>query len=130
MDQSTTHVQKWQMQAIETQEAVLLLLSMDLDSFTKYQYQCGIAYLQWRYPVDEKARHILERSKIFWNWFKFVWLQYDISFLSYKRSLMECSRETIIQAYEGLHDPQAMAIDTRPNAVVLEELNPKKSSIC
>lgn len=101
---------------------ITMLMQWTHEEFCNYQYQFGLAYLQHRFPADFKARQILERSRIFWNWYKFVWVQYDYSLLSFKRSLQECNLHTLRQCYEHLHCPQAMAADTRPSDPVLEEL--------
>lgn len=120
--QAITASQGYQLQAERQIKDITLLMQWSHEQFCNYQYKCGLAYLQHRFPADARAREILERSRIFWNWYKFVWVQYDYSLLTFKRSLKECNLQTVRQCYEHLHCPQAMAADTRPSDPVLDEL--------
>ena len=95
--------------------------------FAEYQYQNGIAYLMWYLPCDEWARQQLERSKLYWNWFKNQWVLHDESLLSFKLSLSECDHNTLMRLYDDLHCPRALAVEVKPNRVVLDSIKKQEA---
>lgn len=97
--------------------------------FAEYQYQNGIAYLMWYLPCDDWARQQLERSKLYWSWFKNQWTLHDESLLSFQISLTECSHRTLMQLYDDLHCPRALAVDVKPNRVVLDSIKKREAAL-
>ena len=121
-NQPFTTVAQAQQKADLLKKEICLLLNWTEMQFAEYQYRNGIAYLMWYLPCDERGRYLLERSRMYWNWFKIQWTGYDESFLSYRRSLKECTANSCLAMYEELHCPRALAHDKKPNDVVLESL--------
>jgi hypothetical protein len=62
----------------------------------------------------------LQRSKIFWNWWKNKWADRDRDFLDQGngawRKVKLC---TLVELYLQLHDPYELSQDIKPHAVVL-----------
>lgn len=115
--QTATHNQLWHQRNAEVKKQVCQLLHWTEMEYAQYQYQMGIAYLMWYLPVNESLRAEYERSKLFWNWFKNIWLCYDESWCSFKLSLQECSKEKRLQLYKNLHCPRALVMDEKPTAL-------------
>lgn len=90
--------------------------------YCEYQYQMGIAYLMWYLPCDERSRRKLERSRMYWNWYKNQWAIYDESLLTYKLSLNQCPIPHMREVYRDLHCPHKMAVEVKPNDVVLNSI--------
>ena len=100
---------------------VCSLLRWTETEFAEYQYRTGLAYLYWYLPTNDQARSALERSRIYWNWFKCMWNAYDMSFTDAER-IDEIPLTLLRELYENLHCPRALAYDVKPNAVVLGEI--------
>ena len=101
---------------------VCLLLNWEIMDYCQLQYDCGRAYLYWYLPCDEQARNVLERSKTYWGWWRQQWAIHDESFLSHKQVIQETPIRRLAELYRELHDPRALAVEMKPNSVVLEEL--------
>jgi hypothetical protein len=125
MEKPTTYITREEQATIVKTKVCQLLGWTDFE-YAQYQYQHGISYLMWYLPCDEDARSQLERSKLYWNWFKNLWLCHDESLVSFTLSLRECSAEMLRGVYDDLHCPHALAIEVKPNAVVLNEIKNNK----
>lgn len=127
MPTKTTYAEEWQQLAHRLKREACELLQWTEDAYTAYQYETGLQYLKWAFPFHAEARYQLERSRIFWNWWKHTWSMYDESLFSFKRSLKESSVQTIREAYEDLHSPSVMVKEKlMPNTVVLSEIKSNK----
>lgn len=123
-----TYAKQWRKLAEQMKQQVCQLLDWDEMQYAEFQYTSGLSYLMWLFPVDEHARDCLQRSKVFWNWYKHTWSMYDESYLTYRLSLKENSaaKRTII--YKDLHCPRTMAVEVKPNSVVIAEINKKEEA--
>lgn len=120
-------LQQHQHRADDCKKQICLLLGWTDMQHAEYLYQHGISYLYWYLPTDAYGRDQLERSKLYWNWFKYQWMIHDEGLLTFKRSLSECSQEEVFTAYKNLHCPHAMAAEVKPNSVVLSEIKPSQN---
>lgn len=98
------------------------LLGWDEMDYAEYQFKIGIAYLMWYVPVDEELRRKLSYSRLFWNWFKHMWTVHDDSWLCYTHSLNTMHVQMRWALYEELHNPRVLAVEEKPNRVVLESI--------
>jgi len=119
---SDTDVLLQQLRAKACRLKICVLLGWTEMQYFERQLENGIAYLYWYLPCDERARRKLERSRLYWNWFKNQWALHDESLLSFNRSLKEISVLDVLDLFDALHDPQALAVDTKPNSVVLNSI--------
>ena len=102
-------------------QQICKLLQWDEMQYAEFQYQNGIAYLMWYLPCDEYAREQLLRSRLYWNWFKNQWNNDDYVFNTTSGiGLVSINQRLII--YEDLHNPQALAIEVKPNSIVLSSI--------
>lgn len=124
-NQTQAQVQKQKADSLKME--ICLLLNWTDQQYCEYQYENGIAYLMWYLPCDDYARHQLERSRLYWNWFKYQWMLHDESLLSYKVSVRECSVKTLLPLYQNLHCPRALAVEIKPNSVVLADIKTNAS---
>jgi hypothetical protein len=110
-----------------TTKEMALLLNCSTDKLHQMMYKYGLLYLLYCLPYDYRARGILERSAVYWGWFKNQWYIHDQALLND----WEFFTYTIVERrryYKILHEPQAMANDIKLNDVVLAEVR-KKSLI-
>lgn len=100
---------------------VCTLLLWDEMQYAQFQYQTGIAYLMWYLPCDEDSRQQLERSKLYWNWFKNQWNNDDFVYNTTSGiGLMTLKQRRMI--YHELHCPRVLAVEVKPNNVVLSSI--------
>ncbi len=93
------------------------LLGWDEQQYAEYQYNTGLEYMELYTLDDAMACEVLERSKIFWSWWKNAWANRDECFMVEKIKLID--RATAIALYYGVHDALALAEELRPDAIVL-----------
>lgn len=105
------------------------MLGWDDMDYAEYQFKMGIAYLMWYLPCDENMRQRLSYSKQFWNWFKHVWNVHDESWLTYTYSLKEMHVQMRWALYEELHNPRVLAVEEKPNRVVLDSIKTKEVAL-
>jgi hypothetical protein len=103
---------------------ICLLLEWSLMEYAEYQQQTGISYLYWYLPCDDLGRDQLERSKLYWNWYKTQWQGFDMAFVE-QPDLDHIGLTIKREMYKSLHCPHAMAAEIKPNNVVLSELKKK-----
>jgi hypothetical protein len=116
--EALTLVQQRQYAAATLKERVCQLLQWNEQQYAEFQYEAGLEYMQL-YTLDDKvACNVLERSKIFWNWWKNAWANRDEVFFGYQ-NLGLINASTIEKMYMQLHDALALAEELRPDALVL-----------
>ena len=116
-----TYAEAYQEAADRLKRRVCSLLQWSDMEFAEFQYKTGIAYLHWYLPCDDYGRNQLERSKLYWNWFKMQWSEHDMLFVE-QEGIKDISPRICFGMYEHLHCPRALAIDVKPNSVVLAEI--------
>jgi hypothetical protein len=121
-NQPLTTVQAQQQKANLLKREICLLLNWMEMEYAEYQYRNGLAYLMCYLPCDAESRYKLERSKMYWSWFKNHWMLYDESLLTYRTSLRQCPVENLLDVYDELHCPKALAVDVKINRVILESI--------
>lgn len=116
-----------QQKADATMREVCLLLNWTDMQYNEFLYQNGIAYLHLYLPCDEWGRQQLERSRLFWNWFKLLWISLDKDLLNDALfTKLPCEKRR--NDYRFMHCPRTLVYHVKPNAVVLQSL--KKSDLC
>lgn len=102
-------------------KAICQLLLWDELKYAEYQYQAGLSYLYWYLPCDEAARKQLERSKLYWNWFKMVWTEHDYAYCT-SAGIEKISKRERLRIYNDLHCPRSLAVECKPNNAVLSDI--------
>lgn len=118
----STNVEKRRHQAQEFKISVTEMLGWDEMVFGEHQYNCGLAYLNYYIPTDPIGMEFLQRSKIFWNWWKNKWADRDRDFLDQwqpKENWKKVRRGTLVKLYLELNDPLVLSQDIKPHAIVL-----------
>lgn len=103
---------------------VCSLLQWSQMEYAEFQYTTGISYLYWYLPTNEIGRYKLERSRLYWNWYKCMWNAYDIAFCE-SEHIEQVPLKLLRELYINMHCPRALAIDVKPSAVVLCEITQK-----
>lgn len=104
-----------------TMQEVCKLLHWDEQQFADRRFENGIAYIQWYLPVDDRGRATLRASKIFWSWFKGISMKCDDEFIKQVATEYMTVGERR-ECYAAAHNPHSLAVDCKPNSVVLNEL--------
>lgn len=112
----TQHIKERQQTA---KQQVMQLLGWDELRYAEMQYRAGRQYLQSYIPNDPEGIDALERSRIFWAWWKNQWLIRDTAYLN--RNIAKVSRSSARRIYEYVHNPEALVHAIYPNGVVLDE---------
>lgn len=86
---------------------------------SQYIYDCGLAYLHVIITGDDQAIAAMERSRIFWNWWKNHWQQRDAEFLL--TADMAAPSQRLRMSYRMLHNARKLASKIYPNSVVLHD---------
>lgn len=97
---------------------VMKALGWDIETYASFQYETGLEYLKQYVPEDEEGRAMLERSRIFWNWWKNHWMQRDVEFLKQLQSGAGPLRNQMI--YGRKHSVRRLISKIYPSAVILE----------
>lgn len=98
------------------QEITQLLGWTELE-YNQFIYDTGIAYLHQYIPDDRPGIAALERSRIFWNWWKNHWIQRDMQFVHKTSGGLRDAR----RYYCLVHNVKRLIGTIYPNAVILHE---------
>ncbi len=90
---------------VDLKNAIIEVLHHDLERYTTLQYVRGLLYLKIIIEDRELTAH-MERSKIFWDWWKLHWSYRDRAFLSDDVGKLGLTER--IMLYSELHNPYKM----------------------
>lgn len=116
MNVYTQHIKQRQQTA---KHRVIQLLGWDELRYAEMQYRTGRQYLQSYIPNDPDGIDALERSRIFWAWWKNQWLIRDTAWLN--TDIAKVSRLSARRIYAYMHNAEALVHSIYPNGTVLEE---------
>ena len=108
---SKTHIQEQREKAVTVKEAACKLMGCTELEYAYYQYKVGKRFLQSLMPnfpviIDELVCH-----RLFWNWWKNLWMQRDEQFVGVAPALHNLDRW---QLYSGLHDYKELIKEIYP----------------
>ncbi len=98
-------------------QRITKMLHWDELQYATFIHETGLAYLRRYIPDDPYGAAILERSSIFWNWWKNHWTIRDQQFLD--EMDMDSGHIVPRALYEIYHSSDTLADTIFPNAVVL-----------
>ncbi len=107
--------------ALATKQAICGLLNWTEMQYAEYVYNTGLEYLKDYLRGDTHAIGILERSPIFWAWWKNHFLNRDEKFIALHRTTPIHNEDIRLQLYNHYNDPVMLTDSIHPNAVVLNE---------
>lgn len=111
--------------AHSVQTEMCLLLNITEERYNEIMYRNGLAYLQWYLPCNARQRRVLEGSKIYWSWFRLQWEMHEDALID-SEYFFHLTIDSRRKLFQHLHDPQALAVEVKPNDIVLAELNKKE----
>lgn len=119
---STTHNTRKKI-AAQNKATVMAWLQWDELAYATFQYECGLAYLGHYITHDKWGQDMLQRSAIFWNWWKLQWDYRDTAFCDEEETglMLRLGSKHCRSLYYHLHNPATLASDIYPNRVVLDE---------
>lgn len=95
------------------------LLNWDELQYGQFIYDCGLQYLHQYIIDDADGIATLERSRIFWTWWRNHWMQRDEQFI--QKANVNASAHVIQMFYEHHNNIKKLANSVWPNAVILHE---------
>jgi hypothetical protein len=107
--------------ATALKRTVCELLNWTEMQYAEYVYNTGLEYLKEYLRGDMHAIGILERSPIFWAWWKNHFTNRDEKFVMLNRTTPIRSQEIRIQLYHHYNEAAMLADSIHPNSVVLNE---------
>lgn len=121
-----TTKQTIQHQAQAAMQSIMQLLYWSNHQYTTFQYESGLAYLRLYLHHDSYGIAHLERSKVFWNWWKNHWVLRDKKFLQLANNPPlgdggGANIEWLISQYTNLHNAIALAESIYPEGFILNE---------
>jgi hypothetical protein len=109
-----------QARAIALKQRVAKTLRWTDLQYATYQYEQGCAYLMKYLNGDGYSVSVMERSRIFWNWWKNHWMNRDEGFLEFVANTVY-GLEDLRTFYSDVHDAETLAACIYPNGVILNE---------
>jgi len=107
-------------QANNTRRQVCTILGWKYAQHSQFMYERGLAYLQWYLPTLEHSRDKLERSQLFWNWWKNCWLLRDQVFAS-NLTAYPLKVDSTLRIYRETHNSRELLLEgLRPPKYITE----------
>jgi hypothetical protein len=113
-----THIQSRRNAAIRCEQHVMNLLDWSLEDYTWFKYETGLRYLNY-YTKNCQAIYMLERSQIFWSWWKNHWTIREEEWLLGFDKLQTISPRIRLRDYRAQHNAGGLAQEIFPNAKIL-----------
>lgn len=107
-----THIGNRRHSLLRMTPIIMYLTGMTEQEYCNFKYKCGLEFLSIYTNGDVLAFKELEASKIFWNWWKNLWLIRDEEF-DYP-DLYQISKEQRLMIYKQLHNPRMLATQNAP----------------
>ena len=98
---------------------IMQLLCWTELEYAQFQYESGLKYLRTYIPGDEAGIYALERSRIFWSWWKNHWAQRDAQYVANINEANSVAR--MREYYIWFNDPEYLIKTIYPNAIVLHD---------
>lgn len=96
--------------ANQVRRQVCTLLGWTYDQYAEFIYERGIAYLHWYLPALEEQRNKLERSKLYWNWWKNSWMLRDEVF-AYNLTVFPLKLANMERIYRETHNSRELLLE-------------------
>jgi len=114
------NIQQQKAQALK--ERITTVLHWTELEYTEFQYEAGLLYLRHYIPQDTWGQDMLQRSRLFWNWWKAQWVLRDDQFcFKHGNRLHEVRLENRRVYYRYVHDAATLASEIYPGRLVLDD---------
>lgn len=111
-----SHIEARKQQALDGMQVIMRLLNWNEQQYCDYLYDCGVEYLRYLMPDDADGITNMERSGIFWKWWKNHWASRDAAFIEW----FQCS-EDLEDLYYNANDARTLAAAIYPTGVIMKE---------
>lgn len=116
--QKTSQAQRVKTAMQIAKERIIKQLQWSEMDYAQYQYEQGILFLQKYIPNDPWGIEMLERNRIYWNWWKNQWHSRDVAFLECE--IQAGSLKQLEAVYMSLHNAAALVDDIFPSRIVID----------
>jgi hypothetical protein len=89
--------------------------------YGQFQYEMGLAYLRFYISGDQWGQDLLQRTRLFWAWWKNEWMARDMTFCNNENGRPPMSTGNLVRRYRHLHDATTLASDIYPGRMIMEE---------
>ncbi|MGN7787387.1 hypothetical protein ACTJIJ_22835 [Niabella sp. 22666] len=97
------------------------LLGWDEMRYVEYLLHNGRQYLRFLLPESSQLKEKLERSRMFWNWFKNMFRQMDMAILD-GGGFAKLNLNNRIALFDAVHCPIAVASERKPPRCVMDDI--------
>jgi len=108
-------------QASRLKAAICSALNCTVEQYAQLVYAEGLKYLRYYLPDDKEGQNMINRSRVFWNWWKNHWATRDAEFKSLLERYPVNDAEIRLQLYLQYNDGKQLAENLHPQSVVMEE---------
>lgn len=112
-----THTENRNRSMEQLQQQVCRMLHITDLEYANRQFEAGCAYLDAYIPNDPDGAAQLQRSAVYWAWWRNHWSMRDEQFCT--GHVQSLSLQLRQELYEQLHNPQLLAQELRPNGIIL-----------
>lgn len=116
-----THADSRRNAAQRCMKRVMHLLHWDVLQYTTYKYEEGVRYLHIYLEGDMHDIALIERSPVFWGWWKNQWTIREEEYLNHADSLDKIGVSLRLDSYKGLHNAAMLAAEMNPTSKGLGE---------
>src|SRR5207253_685449 len=105
-------------------QEILEILDWKEEVWSQFVYNTGLQYLYIRYAADAITPEVLNRSRLFWNWWKNQWQIRDEAFLDKETKgflpLQKLPLRKSVMQYFLLHDARGLVNEIWPNRDIVD----------
>lgn len=115
-----SHTSIMQQMAQSQKKQICELLNIEEEQYAQMQYEAGLEYLEAYLGNDQWAIDELERSKLYWSWWKNHWVARDAQYLENNPHLLSLDERR--KHYNHANNPAVLICTISPGRVILEPI--------
>lgn len=114
---TTPHIKQVHDEMYYTSKQVMEILNWSSEQYSWFQYEQGLEYLKHYLSGDEAGQKLLEKEKLFWNWWKNLWHHRDIEFV--QDVLKDEHPVSSLQLYILYNDGCELSDEIQPSKIII-----------
>ena len=118
MSENKTYIQLRRERAAFVKGRVCEILGWTDLEYAEFQFETGITYLERYLPEGLNGVQALERSRLYWSWWRNSWLHRDEALL---QEVDNGIRGNLTLIYKELHNPCFLVCELSPPWVIFKE---------
>lgn len=102
-----THIEKQRQEIKHTRDTVMTITGISEQDYFEFQHLTGLKYLDALLANEPTAYEEISSSKIFWNWWKLMWMYREDGFCNY--DMLSIHSGFRINIWRQFHNPLMLA---------------------